>query len=80
MLQRRRLKRIRPIASWGRGVTGSTADFGHRRAALVAVRCGFESLRPYSLARSSAVQSGSLISSRPRVQLPPRRLMRDCGR
>ena len=29
-----RLKRIRP-AKQGRGVTGSTADFGHRRAELV---------------------------------------------
>ena len=60
MLQRRRLKRIRPIAFGGRGVTGSMADFGHRRVALVAVRCGFDSLRPYSLARSSAVRAASL--------------------
>ena len=43
----RRLKRIRP-GSQGRGVTGSTADFGHRREAVVAARCGFNSLRPYS--------------------------------
>jgi hypothetical protein len=48
MLIARRLKRIRPVPIQGRGVTGSTADFGHRRAALVAVRCGFNSLRPYS--------------------------------
>ena len=47
MLTARRLKRIRRTRNQGRGVTGSTADFGHRRAALVAVRCGFDSLRPY---------------------------------
>ena len=48
MLIALRLKRIRRTQIQGRGVTGSTADFGHRRAALVVVRCGFDSLRPYS--------------------------------
>lgn len=36
------------LGSLGRGVTGSTADFGHRRESVVAARCGFNSLRPYS--------------------------------
>jgi hypothetical protein len=38
MYRLRRLKRIRPIASRGRGVTGSTLDFS-------SVRCVFDSHR-----------------------------------
>ena len=34
----------------------------------------------YVVARSSGGKSGVLIRRRPWVQLPPRRLLRDCGR
>ena len=53
-------KRI-PLGSQGRGLIGSTADFGHRRAAVVAARLWVQ-FPPalLALARSSAVRAASL--------------------
>lgn len=60
---RRRDKRIRPTTLQGRGVTGSTADFGHRPAgSRVGRREVWVRFPPalFTLARSSAVRAASL--------------------
>ena len=71
MLQRRRLKRIRPIAFGGRGVTGSTVGNFNQPCGLyssLASLCGYQRSRaaPKSRPRVQLLQSGDFKFESPR--------------